>query len=335
MKKSVTIVLFLLTAFFAGQRARAASAAGGEGPFFPGSRIALRDGDILLTYAPSLLNSCNRTFAKPEGKYAHALVYVELPDEGGRLVDFSANGLRKSEVKNHLEKLREVALVRPRVPPDKGRLAAAFLEMKRLYDEKKIKFDFALRWTDAQDGRYYCAEFISHLFRESGLPDPFPLNSFPADDFWVNWYAEHLEIDYARIVSPNAPLHLPDFQLLSEYRSNDPAEERNEIILDTIFLRIGEYLHDDKADIRAPSLGSRLLVNIAGLGLTGGALVRGLPRKGRTVFVVLREYVLLVMNKVNRIISSQSDREWTREDIAALTRRAADAFRGRYFVNRE
>ena len=132
-----------------------------------------------------------------------------------------------------------------------------------------------------------------------------------------------------------APLHLPDFQLLSEYRSNDPAEERNEIILDTIFLRIGEYLHDDKADIRAPSLGSRLLVNIAGLGLTGGALVRGLPRKGRTVFVVLREYVLLVMNKVNRIISSHSDREWTREDIAVLTRRVADAFRGRYFVNRE
>jgi hypothetical protein len=61
MKKSVTIVLFLLTAFFAGQRARAASAAGGEGPFFPGSGMVLQDGDILLTYVPSLLNSCNRT----------------------------------------------------------------------------------------------------------------------------------------------------------------------------------------------------------------------------------------------------------------------------------
>ncbi len=332
MKKGITVVLFLLAAFFAGQRA---SAAGGEGPsLFPGSKIALQDGDILLTYVPSLLNSCNRTFAKPGGKYAHALVYVVLPDKGGRLVDFSANGLRVEEVKERLGKLREVALVRPRVPPDKGRLAAAFLEMKRLYDEGKIKFDFALRWSDTEDGRYYCTEFISHLFRESGLPDPFPLNRFPVDDFWVGWYAKHLDIDYARIVSPNAPLYLPDFELLAEYRSDDAAAGRDELILDTIFSRIGGYLYDDKMEIRAPSLGSRLMVNMAGLGLVGGALARGLPRKGRTVFIVLREYVMMVMNRVERIISSRSGEEWSNEDIAVLTRRVADAFRDRYFAGR-
>jgi len=329
IRKSILVSLIFM-AFFAGSRV---NAAGGEGLFFPGGNIVLRDGDILLTYVPSLLNSCNRMFAKPEGKYAHALLYIEFPGKGGRLVDFSADGLTADEVKDHLVKLRAVALVRARVLPEKGKLAAAFEDMKRRYDAGKLKFDFSLRWTDNEDGRYYCTEFISHLFRQSGLSDPFPLWKFPVDDFWVRWYSEHLDIDYRRIVSPNAPLYLPDFELVAEYQNKDPAAERNELILDAIFARIGHYLREDEMEIRGPSLGSRFIVNLAGLGLFGGPLVRGLPRKSRTVFIILKEYVLTVASRVERTISLHKDEDWTAEDISALTRCISDAMRDRYFIH--
>ena len=320
--------MVVLVAFFAGSRV---NAAGEEGHSFPGSGITLRDGDILLTYVPSLLNSCNRTFAKPEGKYAHALLYVEFPGKGGRLVDFSADGLTAGEVKDHLVKLRAVALVRARVLPEKGKLADAFEDMKRRYDAGKLKFDFSLRWTDSEDGRYYCTEFISHLFRQSGLPDPFPLRQFPVDDFWVRWYSEHLDIDYRRIVSPNAPLYLTDFELVAEYQSKDPVAERNELILDTIFSRISNYLREDRMEIRGPSVGSRFIVSLAGLGLVGGPLARGLPRKSRTVFIILKEYVLAVASRVERTILLHKEEDWTAEDISALTRCVSDAMRDRYF----
>jgi len=330
MLRTIAVWLVLLT-FFAGSRV---NAAGEEGHFFPGSGITLRDGDILLTYVPSLLNSCNRMFAKPEGKYAHALLYIEFPRKGGRLVDFSADGLTTSEVKDHLVKLRAVALVRARVPPGKDKLAVAFEDMKRRYDTGKLKFDFSLRWTDGEDGRYYCTEFISHLFRQSGLPDPFPLRKFPVDDFWVRWYSEHLDIDYRRIVSPNAPLYLPDFELVAEYQSKEPLAERNELILDTIFSRISNYLREDRMEIRGPSVGSRFIVNLAGLGLFGGPLVRGLPRKSRTVFIILKEYVLAVASRVERTIVLHKEEDWTAEDISVLTRCISDSLRDRYFINR-
>lgn len=310
------------------------AAAGGEGGghFLPGSAVQLRDGDIILNYTPSPLNSFNRLYAKPEGPYAHALVYVVFPGLGGRVVDFSAAGLVSVDADETLAGLYEVALVRLRKPPPAGKLAAVAADMKRRHQEGKITFDFGFRWTPDDDGRYYCTEFVSQLFRQAGLADPFPLPPVPEDDFWVEWCARNLDLDLRLMVSPNAVLFLPEFELAGRHHRKDQVLERREAIFDALLQRAGDYIREQGMSAAPPSLGSRLMLGLAGAGLFEASLIGGLPEKSRRFFVTLQEFAVMAGRRVERTIALNEDETWTREEIVALTRRTADALRDRYFV---
>ncbi len=301
-------------------------------PRFPGSNIALQDGDLLLYYSPKPLESFNSLFGLPKGRYSHAAVYIVLPGIGGRVVDFSARGLVEQEAERVLKSAYRLALVRPGYPLPPGRLAAALANMRNRVVDGHIKFDYLLRWTEEDDGKFYCTEFISRLFRNAMLPDPFPLPADSPQSFWEKWVAAHMDIDYAHIVSPNAPLTSPEFKLIAEYARDDPVARRQEIELDTLFKQVDSYIREQGREPAPPPAGSRLLLGLADMGFFTEQLIGGLPPKSRPILLVVHEFIVRVQQRVERTVWLYEGEEWTPATIADLTKRTADALRDKYFV---
>ncbi|MDD2719926.1 MAG: hypothetical protein PHH47_01290 [Gallionella sp.] len=299
---------------------------------FPGSDIVLQDGDLLLYYNPTPLEGLNSLFGLPKGRYSHASVYVMLPKIGGRIVDFSARGLSEQAPAASLEQDYRIALVRPNDPPPVEHLATALSDIRKRVADGHIKFDYLLRWTAEDDGRYYCTEFISRLFRNAQLPDPFPLQSDSENNFWRGWVAENMDIDYSRIVSPNAPLHSPAFKLMAEYQRNDPAAQRQELELDTLLKQMEFYIKEQGRVPATPPLGSRLLVGMANAGFFTDQLIGGLPPKSRPILLVAHEFIVRVQERVERSVWLYEGEDWPPATIVNLTQRTADALRDKYFA---
>lgn len=300
---------------------------------FPGSDIVLRDGDILLSYFPSAINSFNRLFAVPRGPYAHALLYVESPDAAGRLIDYSAAGLKVLDPAMVLDRAYRYALVRPRLVLPPGELSRRVADMRRRDQAGELSFDFGFDWTLDDDGRYYCTEFISRLFRQAGAADPFPPVFAAENDYWMNWVSSRMEMDFSRIVSPNAPLYLGDFELIAEYRQPLAPAARREIILDTIFLRIQHFVREQGMEPGPPSAGSRLLLGLADAGFFARGLVGGLPPRSRAIMLAVNEFVIRVQDRVEEQIWLQEEEHWLPEKVVELTKLISDAYRDRHFVS--
>lgn len=314
----------------------AGAAAAGPPPVFPGSDIPLRDGDLLLHYSPRPLNSFNRIFALPRGAYSHASLYVALPGGDGKVVDFTSSGIHEYPAEVVLEHSYRMALVRPRQTPDKGKLAEALADMRSRFAAGSIKFDYTMRWTAEDDGRYYCTEFVSRLYRRTGLPDPFPLLPRSHQDaklnFWIAWVAGNMNMDFSLIVSPNTPLSLPDFRLMAEYRWDQPDAARRELILDTLFERIESYVRVEGLEPGTPPPGSRLLLGLADMGVISDGLLGNLAPRSRAIMLVVHEFIVRIQERVERAVWLNEGEDWPPETIAELTRNTADALKGGYFV---
>lgn len=297
---------------------------------FPGSAVTLQDGDILLDTGPTVSNFLLSDLGRPAGKYAHANVYVVIPGEGGRLVHFDAKGVHVIGTGKVFEENYYLALVRPRSPPDPGRLAEALEALRN----RPLAFDYAMRWPETDGGQTYCAGFISQLYRLAGLPDPFPPFLAGRQEAGDVWMAEQLGIDPSRSVSPNAPLFLPAFELVAEYRNTARRIADGAAVNRVIAGKVKEYVTGRHLIPVASGLGAKLVLAVAGAGAfdIGNVPLDAMRPRQRSAFLAIATFGFMVKSRVDRTVALEGDRDWSEAAVAALVDSVADAYRDRYFV---
>jgi hypothetical protein len=316
--------------------------AGPGGPVvFPGTTEVLRVGDIVLVDTPSLRAALDREFGIPYGPYTHAMVYLDLPGEGGRLVDFSTRGFTEADAGEVLGRTFQGALLRSRQDAASKPLGAIYLEMRERYRRGAIYFDMDMRWTEKDDGSYYCAGFISHLFRKAGLEDPFPLAPFVGRDEFifkkphmVRWAAENIALDLTRIVSVNAPLFLSGYVVLGSFVSTDESMSfmgKEQVIITSVLHVVSDYFGSGYS-LREPSWGSRIVAGVMSLRDPQDLDLGRMPEKRRAAYLAAFEFMTRVHGRAVELVRSRAEKEnWSDADIAEVTRRVADHYRDDYF----
>ena len=326
-KKAAVMAAFLFSVFAV---AGAAHAQNPAAVTFPGSTVRLRDGDIILDTAPDVSNFLISDLGQPAGKYAHANVYVVIPGKGGRLVSFDNEGIHITGLRKVFKDDYYLALVRPRHPPPPGRLAAALATLQH----RPLTFDYALRWPGIDSNQTYCAGFVSQMYRLAGLSDPFPHSFTGRKEAGDNWLAKHLGIDPSKSVSPSAALFVPRFKLVAQYRNPSKQIADKAAISAALAGKIKDYLTGRHLTPVTPGLGDKLVLMLVNTGLFDASdipLDALRPRQRQAVLAVVK-FTFMVESRVERTLYLNDDEDWSKKNIAALTDRVADAYRGSYFV---
>lgn len=320
----------LLGAFFYCVFGWAGDVPGNTPVVFPGTTIALQDGDIILNDGANTISMFNRQFGYPAGLYTHASVYIELPKEGGKIVGFNDEGIQVSEPAAVLKRNFRLALLRPKNSPAAGALARAF----KTLSSRPLKFDYNMQWPSLDSSASYCAGFISQLYRLAGLTesDPFPEPEARPEGFWDAWAEQHLAMRLNQIKSPNAPLFNPHFNLLSEYQEDNPRLRQRLWINEATLSRMMDYIRLEGRRVAPPKLGSRLILAVARAGLVDGVGFVDMPEPRQKVFISVYEFMLRVEGRVTRTMILNEDQTWDQAAIRALTVAVADAYRDEFFL---
>ncbi|QQR68220.1 MAG: hypothetical protein IPI58_04990 [Alphaproteobacteria bacterium] len=307
-----------------------ASAANAPPVFFPGTNMALEDGDIILSSTLNSIDVLNRVFGYPSGPYTHATLFLNLPDKGPQLLSFQASGLLYVDPAAYMARAYKMALVRLRPGSDSKRIRDAFTEVSR----RKLEFDFDMRWPAIDSPKTYCVGLISQIFRVADLPDPFPFRAARPNDFWSRWGHQTLNLDLAQIVSPNAVLAEKTFEVVATYQNPAINATGYEAMQNAVVNRIEHYLDVEKRNFAAPSLGDLLVLRIAKLGLVENApILSRLPPEKQRIFVVFNDFMESVTRKTFRTMARDEEAVWSEKDVTDLTESIADAYRDRYFVS--
>jgi len=324
MLARIVFVLWLL--FFL---AMPLSVAKAQPILFPGTNIALEDGDIIVSDTLSSIDVLNRAFGHPTGSYTHATLFLNLPDKGPQLLSFQASGLLTVDPAAFMARAYKMALVRLRTKPDPANIQRAFEKVSH----RKLEFDFDMRWPAIDSSKTYCVGLISQIYRIAGLPDPFPFRAARPDDFWSRWSHQTLDIDLSRIVSPNAVLAEKSFDVVGVYQ-NPAIHATNFIaIQNAVISRVEHYLDVEKRDFAAPGLGDLLVLQVAKLGLVDNApILARLPPEKQRIFVVFNDFMESVIKRTFRTMARDEDVVWSEKDVSDLAGSIADAYRDRFFV---
>ena len=320
-----------LTAIFVAFLAVAPCSAMGEeiSPRLPDRSEHLQDGDVILTLSRSIVSSLMQVGGRPSGPFAHADVYVVTP-EGGKIVTFTDEGLsiKTPEEFSKNSYLRAVVL-RLKQPAQPGRLARALEILKK----RNLQFDYKMRWPATDSTSTYCAGAISQLFRLAELPDPFPLSSAGKAGPWDDRIKKLFDIDLTQTVSANAPLYLPDFYVVDDYRNNSTDAIHDFAIFQALIEKAGSYMFDQKLNPKACGFGDKILLGLAEMGITLEDIpIDKVSPKQRESVLATYEFALAVTKRVKRTLYLNQDREWTERDIAELTAAVADGYRDDYFL---
>ena len=294
---------------------------------FPGTTIALQEGDVVLSQTLSAADMLNQAFGYPTGPYTHVEIFLNVPGKGWKMVGFHASGVIYNEPKAYLARAYHLALVRPRSAPDAGRLTQALATLVK----RNLTFDFNMQWPSVDSSSTYCVGLISQIYRLARLPDPFPFRHPRPEDFWSRWSKHALGLDLSKIVSPNAVLSEPDFQLLAEYKSQDPALAKLATIESSIIEKLGDYLNDEKLQFAHPDVGDSLALKMARTGIFGDMLLSRLSPEKQNVFIVYSDFVESVEHRTIRQIRRYNDLPWDKSGVAELTNAIADAYRSKFF----
>ena len=321
----------MLVAFFYGPWALADQPGVELRPVFPGTSIALEDGDVILNEALGVVSGFSRRFGYPNGPYTHAMVFIERPNMGARVVGYDDQGIRVSKSQLILEGNYRLALLRPVVKPKPGALVSAYWELK----QRSMKFDYDMVWPAVDSDRTYCVGFVSQLFRlaEPAAVDWFPEPAQRPKDFWSVWAMQKLGFDLSRIVSPNALLSNPHFRLLAEY----VAEDDETLLVDkwlreTVLEKVEEFIRDDKLDIAPPNLGSRLALSAISAGMVDGINFANMPAIRQEKFIAVYEFMVRVEERVKRTMRLNDAQTWDETAVKSLTGAVADVLRDKFFV---
>jgi len=296
---------------------------------FPGSSIAMRDGDIILNTSASILGALNSQYGFPRGRYSHAMVYVKGADAAGVLLNYEDDGLEeRQDFKLNLS--NELALIRPRRAPPPDALIAAMKQLKA----RPLQFDYELRWPSLESNTTYCAGFISQLYRMAGLPDPFPPNGVDevTERYMERWAMENLGFDIKQTVSPNKILTSTDYELVAVYIPEDIKSSVPRIIARTVTRKMQGYIEHDHMQPTPPGAGSQLLISMANLGMMDKNILAMMPEKRRKPLAHLFEFFSVVKARVERHLRLHNDVAWKEQDVEEITAVVADQYRDRFFT---
>lgn len=323
----------LLVAFFHGAPSWASDVAQPAPVLFPGTSLALEEGDIILSDGVDMIPSFNREFGHPKGPYSHASVYIVFPDKEGQIVDFDNRGIRVHAPAGFMRRSFKLAILRPNQKPAPGALARAF----RVLSQRNLRFDFNMAWPDRDSSQSYCAGFVSQLFRLADLShmDPFPQQEARPLEFWGDWALQHLGMDLRQAISPNAILSNAHFRLLAEYDNPSPSLKKKFWLTDVTLRKIMHYLRHEQLEIAPPSLGSRLVFAATDAGWMEGNTFTQMPSQRGKVYVTVFEFVEKVKARVERTLFLHEDKAWSEDDVRALTEAVADAYRNDFFTPRK
>lgn len=296
---------------------------------FPGSNIALQDGDIILNTTYSILGALNSQYGFPRGRYSHVLVYVKGANTPGTLVNYTDDGLELKPA-SKLVLSNELALVRPKKAPPPDALLAALKQL----EARTLHFDYDMRWRDLGSDATYCAGFVSQLYRLAGMPDPYPPNS-PDEvsrGYMERWAAENLGFDITQTVSPNKVLTVKDYQLVAVYTPANIEGSIPRIVARTVTRKVQGYIEEDHMQQLPPRAGSRFLIGLTGLGMMDKNILARMPEKRKQPLAQLLEFFSAVEARVERYVSLHDDVDWKEGNIEELAAVVSDQYRDRFFI---
>ena len=296
---------------------------------FPGTNMALQDGDIILSSDGSVSSEFIREFGRPTGNYGHAAVFMILPDQNPQLVHVRWDGIEFTPPQKFFRPATSTyALVRLRqpVPHEKLRQALAELQSRHLH------FDYTMRWPKIDSVTTYCVGFVSQLYRLSGLPDPFPMPDHPQHELWDHQVQMIFDIDLTQTISPNAALHQSEFKTVAQYAFKSKANTLNALIRSEIVQQVKGYFLEGRFP-KTNGLGDLIYLNLDALEQTFDDIpLAGLPGEFKKSFLSINEFSLQIQKRIVRTMSFEPDHNWNPDEIAGMVREIADGYRDDFFT---
>lgn len=324
VKTTLLVVFFYCTHSYAGEVHSELH------PNFPSTAIELQDGDVILNDGLGFISSFNKEFGYPIGPYTHVSVYIEFSGEDPIIVGYTDEGIQISSPGNVLHRNFRLALLRPIAKPPAGALASAFKQLSK----QSLKFDYDMKLSKMNGNSTYCVDFVAQLFK---LTDPLADGILSQSierpsDFWSDWAQKHLGLDLSQIISPNALMLNPHFQLMAQYESEDMRAQVNKWIRESIMQKIKAFIRNDHLDIAPPNLGSRLALYAAKKGVLDDVALAKMPESRQKIFITVYEFMTTVESRVKRTMLLNDAHDWNEESVRVLTGEVSDALRDDFFI---
>ena len=324
VKTTLLVVFFYCTHSYAGEVHSELH------PNFPSTAIELQDGDVILNDGLGFISSFNKEFGYPIGPYTHVSVYIEFPGEDPIIVGYTDEGIQISSPGNVLHRNFRLALLRPIAKPPAGALASAFKQLSK----QPLKFDYDMKRSKMDGKSTYCVDFVAQLFK---LTDPLADDILSQSierpsDFWSDWAQKHLGLDLSQIISPNALILNPNFQLIAQYESEDMKAHVDKWIRESIMQKIKAFIRNDHLDIAPPNLGSRLALFAAKKGVIDDVVLAKMPESRQKIFITIYEFMTTVESHVKRTMRLNDAKDWNEKSVRVLTGEVADALHDNFFI---
>lgn len=298
---------------------------------FPASGVELREGDILLAYSPTALSATIARFAEPQGVYSHTALFHVSPVDGPRIVEMDSGGLVVVDPARFFRQFHRMALVRPVQEIDQAALSQSVEWLVSESRAGRVAFDFRMQWHVEADGHYLCNEMVSVAYLRAGLPDPFPAGHLPGDGLWAGWVKDNTSLSLGHIVSPNALLQQPEFEVIAEIERDGDWQSR-EVVLDAALDRMRLYIEKQGYKPAGPGPGSKMIISLGRSGLFEGKLAALLQQLDVDAYYFIAEYLDRIYSRVQHI---RGHEVWADERLRELTLAVCDAYRERFFRKRQ
>lgn len=300
---------------------------------FPSSGIELQEGDILLAYSPTALSAAIARFAEPHGAYSHTALYHVSPVDGPRIVEMGSSGLEVVEPARFFRQFHRMALVRLKRKFDQAELSQTVEWLIAESRAGRVTFDFRMEWHVEADGHYLCDEMVSIVYRRAGLSDPFLAGYLSDDSLWARWVKDNTSLSLSHVVSPNALLQQPEFEVVAEIERDGDWQSR-EVVLNAALDRMRLYIEKQGYEPTGPGPGSRMIISLGRSGLFEDKLAALLSRLDVDIYYFLTEYIDRVYSRVRQIRRQHEGEVWSDQRLTELTQAVCDAYRERFFRKR-
>ncbi|MBB1517670.1 hypothetical protein [Aquipseudomonas guryensis] len=141
--------------------------------------VYFQPGDIVLTISNDPASWLLSLMANPEpGRLKQAYTHGEMVfinKEGAKTLGGFSGRVMSQPLADRLPLFQHLVVLRPKMSRKvRGRLAATMAELTHSAQYRNARFDYSFRDVPGRADRFYCLGLINEVYRQAGVPIPFP-----------------------------------------------------------------------------------------------------------------------------------------------------------------